>query len=95
MDLLSDIRDTEDSRFNTAEKVHRGVAKYVAIEPVQDHQPLSGGKSKTDIDSLYCQNLQNYIPATSVPSEQATSLAGYIVNQRRACLLPANVNMLS
>ena len=67
--------------------------QYVALEPVQDHTPLSGGK-RTAIDCLYCQNVQKKVPATSVPSEQAFSLAGYIVNQRRACLLPENVNML-
>ena len=33
-------------------------------------------------------------PATSVPSEQAFSAAGNIVNIKRSCLLPDNVNML-
>ena len=33
-------------------------------------------------------------PATSVPSEQAFSTAGNIVNIKRSCLLPDNVNML-
>ena len=51
---------------------------------------LSGGK-RIGIDCLYCQNLRKKkCTATSVPSERAFSLAGYIVNQRRACLLPEN-----
>ena len=32
--------------------------------------------------------------ATSVPSERVFSIAGQVVNARRACLLPDNVNML-
>ena len=35
-----------------------------------------------------------YIPATSVPSERAFSIAGHIVNRRIACLNPDSVNML-
>jgi len=34
------------------------------------------------------------IPATSVPSEHAFSVAGRVVNEKRACLLSENVNML-
>ena len=34
------------------------------------------------------------IPATSVPSERAFSVAGHVVNEKRACLLPENINML-
>ena len=34
------------------------------------------------------------IPATSVPAERVFSTAGNIVNQKRACLLPENVNLL-
>ena len=34
------------------------------------------------------------VPATSVQSERAFSVAGYIVNEKRSCLLPDNVNTL-
>ena len=34
------------------------------------------------------------VPATSVPPERAFSFAGQVVNAKRACLLPDNMNML-
>ena len=34
------------------------------------------------------------VPATSVPAERVFSAAGNIVNQKRSCLLPENVNIL-
>ena len=34
------------------------------------------------------------VPATSVLSDRALSIAGQVVNAKRACLLPDNVNML-
>ena len=41
------------------------------------------------------QNGKKYlsVPATSTPSERAFSIAGGIVNKKRACLLPENVSM--
>lgn len=99
MDLLSDVLGTEtaeDSPVNTAEKAHREVAKYVALEPIQDHHPLKWWKENSRKLPLLSKLAKKYlcIPATSVPSERAFSLVGYIVNQRRACLLPEHDNML-
>ena len=73
--------------------------QYVALEPVQDHHPLKWWKENSPRLPLLSKLAKKYlcIPATSLPSKQAFSLARYVVNQRRACLtvLPENVNMLS
>ena len=39
---------------------------------------------------------RNYlaVPATLTPSERTFSVAGCVVNKKRACLLPEKVNML-
>ena len=34
------------------------------------------------------------VPATSVSSDRVFSIAGQVVNAKRACLLPDNVNVL-
>ena len=99
IDLSSDLLGTETaeaSPINTAEKADREVAKYVALEPVQDHHPLKWRKENSHRLPLLPKLAKKYlcVPVTSVPSARAFSLAGYIMNQRRACLLPENVNML-
>ena len=54
---------------------------------------LHGGKeTKEDIHKMARKYLD--LPATSTPSERVFSIAGSIVNKKRACLLPENVNML-
>jgi len=75
---------------------HNNDIQYVALEPVQDHHPLKWWKENSHRLTVLSKLAKQYlcIPATSVPSERAFSLAGYIVNQKRACLLPENVNML-
>ena len=100
MHLLSDVLEnetSEDSPVTLAERTRKEVAKYIALEPpIEDQHPLQWWKDNQKRLPLLVKCARKYlcIPATSVPSERAFSLAGYIVNQRRACLLPENVNIL-
>ena len=101
MTLLSDVLGTDAAEgdavpMDAAEVAHREVANYVALGPAQDCHPLEWWKENCQKLPLLAKLAKKYlcIPATSAPSERALSLAGYIVNQRRACLLPEHVNML-
>ena len=101
MTLLSDVLGTDAAErdavpMDAAEMAHREVANYVALGPAQDCHPLEWWKENCQKLPLLAKLAKKYlcIPATSAPSERAFSLAGYIANQRRACLLPERVNML-
>ena len=80
--------------------VNREIEKYLCIDSCSDQKPLAWWKSymyETQFPIL-AKLTRKYlcIPATSVPSERALtcSTAGLVVNSKRACLLPENVNML-
>ena len=58
--------------------------------------PLQWWKSYQGRYPLLSQLAKHYlsIPATSVPCKRVFSRAGHVVNAKRSCLLPSNVNML-
>ena len=93
----TEYSELQDSPVTLAERIRKEVAKYIALEPpIEDQHPLQWWKDNQKRLPLLVKCARKYlcIPATSVPSERAFSLAGYIVNQGRACLLPENVNIL-
>ncbi len=61
-----------------------------------DESPMLWRKINKSRFSLLSQLAARYlaIPATSVPCERVFSTAGHVVNDKRAFLLPKNVNML-
>ena len=81
---------------NKKEKVKKELDKYFCIDGCTDGKPLVWWKNYEGQFPLLAKLAKRYlcIPATSVPSERAFSAAGNVVNAKRACLLPENVNML-
>ena len=95
MTLLEDIcKPTVEDDPRKA--VNREIEKYLCIDSCSDQKPLAWWKSYETQFPILAKLARKYlcIPATSVPSERAFSTAGLVVNSKRACLLPENVNML-
>ena len=91
----------EISQSTLSERIDLEIIRYRSEPPV-----VLNYKNASTLLNWWKQNCSRYpflvklvdkylsVPATSVPSERAFSRAGHIVNDRRACLLPQNVNML-
>lgn len=103
MSLLADVINPISTQDETATPSnHRDVAtkeiqKYLCIDSTSECKPLEWWKTYQSqlphIASLARKYLS--IPSTSVPSERAFSCTGNIVNVKRSCLLPENVNKLT
>ena len=102
MDILCDVIGDDADQcgehlpVSITDMAHREVLKYIACETEHTEDPLIWWKINGKRFCHLAKLARKYlcIPATSVPSERAFSAAGQIVNQRRACLLPENVNIL-
>ena len=97
MALLEDVIEPDtsvedDSQLGSSKEVE----KYICIDICSDHRPLLWWNLYEKEFPTLSKIARTYlcIPATSVPSERAFSTAGHIVNSKRACLLPENVDML-
>ena len=101
-DVVQPHVEQEGNRVVTddCDKARREVARYTGDEDLgdtwTDHGPLEWWGSNRIRYPCLAQLASKYlaIPATSVPAEQAFSMAGNVVNIRRSCLLPDTVNML-
>ena len=76
-------------------KAVEGFERYNA-KPVSKEDPLVWWKARELLYHSIAKLAKKYlaIPASSVPSEHVFSLAGHVVNKRRAYLSSENVNML-
>ena len=98
MELIGDIIQSPSVVSNPIEIAHQELQRYLADLVHPDHlHPLSWWFDNVKRYPTLAIMARKYlcICATSVPSERAFSLAGHIVNERRASLLPETVNMLS
>ena len=77
------------------ERMKTEILRYIGEEQTSK-SPLQWWKENKSRFPLLSQLAARYlaIPATSVPCERVFSAAGHIVSEKRACLLPENVNML-
>ena len=89
------------SEKSILEKIHLEIIRYFSealteLDYKNVNTLLQWWKSNCSRFPFLAKLVPKYllIPATSVPSERAFSCAGHIVSDRRACLLPANANML-
>ena len=94
------VEQEGDSVTDDCDKARREVARYTGDEDLgdtwTDHGPLEWWGRSCNRYPRLAQLASKYlaVPATSVPAEQAFSMAGNIVNIRKSCLLPDTVNML-
>ena len=96
MSILEDIREgEEDCLPPLKERLAVEISRYIGEQPT-DKTPIDWWKQNQDRYPLLSQLAKRYlaIPATSVPCERVFSSAGYIVSERRSCLLPENVSKL-
>lgn len=97
MYLLKDIvKDSSVVDIPISDRAAKEVTRYISEEEGVDCGPLKWWTSAHSRFPLLSQLAKKYlaVPATSVPSERAFSIAGHIVQERRSCLLPENINML-
>ena len=98
MALLEDIVSDSavSSTCDPQQVASTEIQKYLCIDSDPGQKSLLWWKNYHSQFPLLAKMARKYlcIPATSVPSERAFSTAGHVVNAKRSCLLPENVNML-
>ena len=80
---------------STQQQLETEVSQYMG-EEATSQSPLDWWRTNKRRYPLLSQVAAKYLasPATSVPCERVFSIAGHIVTEKQACLLPQDVNML-
>nr|XP_054762973.1 E3 SUMO-protein ligase ZBED1-like [Lytechinus pictus] len=94
--LLTGTKEAADDRGEEAEVVDEVDAYLQRPAPPRATDPLLWWRDNEDAYPRVAQLAKKYLtlPATSVPSERVFSSAGNIVNKKRSCLEPENVDLL-
>ncbi|XP_041468262.1 E3 SUMO-protein ligase ZBED1-like [Lytechinus variegatus] len=95
--LLTGTKEAADDRGEEEAEVVDEVDAYLQRPaPPRATDPLLWWRDNEDAHPRVAQLAKKYLtlPATSVPSERVFSSAGNIVNKKRSCLEPENVDML-
>ena len=96
--LASSWRNTASKNADTTkDPFNEFVACLQTAQADNETDPVQWWKENASCFPAILKVAQKYlaIPATSVPSERVFSTAGNIVNHKRSCLVPDNVNMLT
>ena len=93
--IVEFMEPASEDEVSTEQQLEIEVSRYMGEENTSQCPLEWWGASKRRYP-LLSQLATRYltIPATSVPCERVFSIAGHVVNEKRACLLPSNVNML-
>ena len=98
MSLLEDVLDPsvqEPMHQNRLEGIKKEIKGYSCLHTTIENPLQRWSNNEKNFPHL-ATLARKYlcVPATSVPSERAFSTSGYVVNDKRSCLLPENVNKL-
>ena len=95
LEEMTETAEVAETCSSMEEQLDLEICRYKG-EEATDQGPLQWWKSCQGRYPLLSQLAKHYlsIPATSVPCERVFSRAGHVVNAKRSCLLPSNVNML-
>ena len=94
-DVINPTPQNQQDSVPACEKARTELARYIG-EDSTEKNPLEWWKENSSKYPTLNKLALKYlcIPATSVPSERAFSIAGHVVNEKRASLLPETVNMM-
>ena len=93
MALMSDVIHPPNQCQSPTEKALAEARQYIDEEPVDEDPLFWRSKNSPGYPNLTVLAKKYLAIPTSVPAERAFSTTGNIVNQKRACLLPENVNL--
>lgn len=97
MDFLLTCDDEDEVASTTDGRKDSEFTQYISLPtPSHNSNPIHWWRQYVSNFLILSSLAKRYLgpPSTSAPSERISSAARNIVNSRRSCLLPSNVNIL-